>query len=281
MQSDVSVAVVDGLTLVTLQFDNAAPVDRRVRVENRLDGPVLPPRRRGTPEKGWTEEGFEGVVPAESTLALGYACPVAADETADPVAVESFGRDAADADAVADAPTAADAHRELGPSRPPADALPAGPVDEGPVELAAGPGEPVVAVPESPSESSESPVSPVSPSESPSESSESLTESTDETVAAAVGDRSGGTDAATANETAVDASPLDAAARRVELAERLEGASVAEAAAILSASPVDPSSLSRLDADRTALRRLAARATALADRVADADPAVDALRRVT
>lgn len=73
----------DGVTLVTAMIaDDAAP--SRVHVESRLDGPVWPPRRQGEPEAGWhcersdgVEDGttFEGVVPAEGHLAIGFASP--------------------------------------------------------------------------------------------------------------------------------------------------------------------------------------------------------------
>ena len=119
MDSDWSVTSLDGhdVTLVTIDLRNPSPVDRRVRVSNRLDGPVLPPKRAGVSESGWDEEGFDGVVPASGRRTLGYACPAPAERP--PVAVVDEGR--ADEEA---ADATATAVRELGDPRPPGDAIP-------------------------------------------------------------------------------------------------------------------------------------------------------------
>ena len=120
---------------------NSSSATRRVRVGNRLPGPVRPPRREGVPAAGWDDGGFEGVVPPHERRALGYASPVAADEsvgadsggdfTADPPATlvwsERAGASAAetDPDAFADEATPEGVVRALGDPRPPADAVPA------------------------------------------------------------------------------------------------------------------------------------------------------------
>ena len=116
MDLDWTLAAVGPVTLVRLRLRNGRTTDRRVRLRNRLDGPVLPPRRHGTPEAGWDRDGVTTVVPAGGTAALGYACP--ASETEPPVAVDEV-------DSVGDspAPTPADAVRQLGDHRPPRDAL--------------------------------------------------------------------------------------------------------------------------------------------------------------
>lgn len=112
------------VTLVTVELRNPSSVDRRVRVDNRLDELVLPPRQAGVPDPGWDEEGFTGVVPATGRLGIGYACP--APPKRPPVDVVDEGR------ARGGAPDpAATAVRELGDPRPPADAVPATIVDEG------------------------------------------------------------------------------------------------------------------------------------------------------
>jgi hypothetical protein len=62
----------DGVTFVRVRVENPGRA-RRVRVDNRLDGPVWPPRQQGRPVAGWDDDGFEGRVGADATLALGYA----------------------------------------------------------------------------------------------------------------------------------------------------------------------------------------------------------------
>lgn len=119
MDSDWSVRRLDGhdIALVTVELCNSSPVARQVRVNNRLDGPVLPPRRAGVPESGWDEDGFVGVVPASERRALGYACPAPVDRP--PVSVTVDGR--ADGE---DGESAATAARELADPRPPRAAVP-------------------------------------------------------------------------------------------------------------------------------------------------------------
>lgn len=129
MDADWSVTGLDGrddVRLVTVELRNPDPVDRRVRVDNRLDGPVLPPRRAGVPDPGWDREGFTGVVPADGRLPIGYACP--APPRRPPVSVVDEGR--ATGDSTDD--TAAAAVRELADPRPPADAVPDPVVDDAP-----------------------------------------------------------------------------------------------------------------------------------------------------
>ncbi|WP_251342185.1 hypothetical protein [Haloplanus halophilus] len=121
MESDWTLTRLDGrddVALVTVDLRNPSPVDRRVRVENRLDGPVLPPRRAGVPEPGWDDDGFTGVVPAGERRALGYACPAPGERP--PVSVADEGR-ATDGEPVSAVATAV---RELADARPPADAVP-------------------------------------------------------------------------------------------------------------------------------------------------------------
>ncbi|MBV0925573.1 hypothetical protein KTS45_15305 [Halomicroarcula limicola] len=110
----------DGVTLVTARlWEIDEPT--RVRVRNRLDGPVWPPRRQGMPEAGWTDSGFEAVV-GPGSHALGYATPA---PPADPAAELRDATPAPDAVPVDDrTETAADVVRELGDPSPPADAVP-------------------------------------------------------------------------------------------------------------------------------------------------------------
>jgi hypothetical protein len=82
---DATATANDGVTLVTVQVVGDG-IARRIRVEQRLDGPVWPPRREGRPEPGWDDAGYEGVVPADGRLVLGYATP--APPAPEPVSVE-------------------------------------------------------------------------------------------------------------------------------------------------------------------------------------------------
>lgn len=127
----------DGVTLVTARLEGAG-VAQRVRLRNQLEGPVWPPRRNGVPEGGWTEGCYEAVVPADETVAVGYASP--APPTDDPLEIaEQTIVDDYDhpevAAAVDDADhdktvTPADALRKLGDPSPPRDAIPT-PFDDG------------------------------------------------------------------------------------------------------------------------------------------------------
>lgn len=115
-----------GVALVELTVANPDPSARRVRVANRLDGPVWPPRREGVPAAGWDDGGFEGVVGAGRRRALGYASPAPgppAEPPAEVVWTERAG-DAASTDAGAVEATPAGVVRDLGDGRPPADAVP-------------------------------------------------------------------------------------------------------------------------------------------------------------
>lgn len=86
MDCTTSTVEIDGATLVTVVLEN--PHDRpvRIRVENDLPGPVWPPRRRGHPESGWDEDGYEGVLDPGERTALGYAVPATGESPAAHVA---------------------------------------------------------------------------------------------------------------------------------------------------------------------------------------------------
>lgn len=68
----------DGVTLVGVVA--TAGRSCRVRIENRLDGPVWPPRRHGQPAEGWNDGTYTGCVPDTGRLTVGYATPAAASE---------------------------------------------------------------------------------------------------------------------------------------------------------------------------------------------------------
>lgn len=102
----------DGMTFVTVTVHNPAPVKRHARLENRLDSPVLPPRRNGVPECGWDETGVTLTVAAGRTVGVGYVCSSPPTEPA--VEIEATARGAAP---VEDAEFRA--RRSLGTFRPP------------------------------------------------------------------------------------------------------------------------------------------------------------------
>lgn len=106
-----------GVTLVAIQLRNDETSQRRVRVRNELDGDVWPPRTNDVPDEGWDEEGWDGVVPADGTLALGYATP---GRPATPAVTVTAAR----ADSTASSGTL-DPVRGLPDPRPPRDVLPA------------------------------------------------------------------------------------------------------------------------------------------------------------
>ena len=61
MELDWSVDHEDGASLVGVRVRNDEAVPRRVRIESRIDGPLLPPRRGGVPESGWDATGVTAV----------------------------------------------------------------------------------------------------------------------------------------------------------------------------------------------------------------------------
>lgn len=114
----------NGVTLVTARLDGGG-VAQRVRLVNRLDGPVWPPKRDGVPEAGWDGERFETLVPAETTVAVGYASP--APPTDSPLAI--VDRATVAGETHEESVTPASALRDLGDPLPPRDAVPI-PLDE-------------------------------------------------------------------------------------------------------------------------------------------------------
>jgi len=116
------------VTLVQLAV--TADVPQQVRVANRLDGPVWPPRREGVPAAGWDETGYTGHVDPADRLVLGYASPAPPTEPpAELVPAESV---AADTAAGAEGPSPAAILRTLGAPGPPRDAVPDRGSDDGP-----------------------------------------------------------------------------------------------------------------------------------------------------
>jgi len=267
----------DGITLVTVRLagDGAA---RRVRVDNRLDGPVWPPRREGRPVSGWDESGYEGVVPAEGHLSLGYATPAPAEET--PVTVETIAtvRDGASASAP---DTPADVIRRLGDPAPPREAVPVPEIGRPQTDGSEGPngdGSPLTATEDSLTAAT---------GPGPDQRSEPAPRPEPE--------RSGEPDDAPTEERPVDrdsiarsddpvAAWLDRVERRVSTVERLDDAdSVPTVAnALMDAGGLDASrrAVRATAADRRRLLAVARRARGLADRIETTDPDLATLERV-
>lgn len=116
----------NGVTLVAVRMHNDGGDPQRVRVANRCDGAVWPPRECGLPASGWDDGGWEGVLDAGECRPLGYATP---GDPADPPAEFAWTERAADGTA-GDAgcgdgrpPTPRDAVADLGDPRPPRDAV--------------------------------------------------------------------------------------------------------------------------------------------------------------
>ena len=132
VRTETTVTVVRGVALVSVTLDNDTAAALRVRVENDIDGPVLPPRQDGVPASGWDSDRFTGVIPPDGRLSVGYACPVAEPSAATvqtddgPVSVETLGP-AEEETGDPEPPDSIDAIvRSLGRAAPPADAIPAG-----------------------------------------------------------------------------------------------------------------------------------------------------------
>jgi hypothetical protein len=315
LETDWSVDEVADVSLIELSVHNPTAVDRRVRVESRLDGPVLPPRDGSVPEAGWDEHGYAGVVPAGERLALGFAVP--APPTEPPVSVSDEGR-ATDEN---EEPTAADAVRALGPADPPADAIPAasgtepasgdgaaradadpsptdGPDEQTPLGSGAATTE---SLPARDGRSSPSGTVPdAGPDLGSVEPDGAGRAGATAATATDADDGDGGPDADDETEASTDDGPgaptaadpdlppavaswVESVARRVDDAERLTDATVTEAAAVAAdRDGVDAATLAeRVATDETHLRALAARATELADRAAGTDVPVDALARLS
>jgi hypothetical protein len=259
-----SVVTQGEVAFVSVRVENETPVARRVRLRNRLDGPVMPPRSAGVPEAGWDDAGYEGVVAPGDRLALGYACP--ADVAEPPVDVDDRGRPAPDRESPVDAGTAI---RKLGRATPPRDAVPA--VSQGGVS-------------DDPAGTRHD-----SADREPDPERESTAEN---------GTRDG-TERDDAERDVTDCNDaerdepelpqaieawLAGAERRVERGEQLSTGSLSEATAVLTAAGgVDEVAdlPGRLADDARALRALARRASLLATRAEAVDVPVESLRRLT
>ncbi|ELZ44229.1 hypothetical protein C464_15390 [Halorubrum coriense DSM 10284] len=122
MELDWSVDREGGASLVGVRVRNDGAVPRRVRIESRLDGPLLPPRRGGVPEAGWDATGVTRVIDPGERAAFGFAA--LAEPTDPPVeiaSVEPVSSGGGDAHETAEGEVglARAAVRDLGSHRPP------------------------------------------------------------------------------------------------------------------------------------------------------------------
>ncbi|WP_434521150.1 hypothetical protein [Halorubrum sp. AS12] len=87
MELDWSVEREGDASLVGFRVRNDGAVPRRVRIESRLKGPVLPPRRGGVAEAGWDAAGVTAVVSPGERETFGFAA--LADAVEPPVEIAS------------------------------------------------------------------------------------------------------------------------------------------------------------------------------------------------
>ncbi|AUV83365.1 hypothetical protein C2R22_18365 [Salinigranum rubrum] len=263
----------DDATLVTVHVTNTHAAPRTVRLENRLDGPALPPRRRGVVEAGWDEDGMTRRVPGEERVSVGYACH--APPKTPPVEIHD-GPD----DATTDETPMARALRSLGDHAPPRCVVSP--------DVSTG-SDPALA-PGSPRESASTPPAEPAPeddqsTESVGEDDDHATEPADDDGGHAVAETTfdtGGEECGLVPPTAgpsSEAVPVTVAAwfraveARLAAADRLAG-DVEEATPVIASlggrAGVEVLGTT-LEADAAALARVAARASELAGRVDGAD----------
>lgn len=116
-----------GVTLVAVRVENDASERQRVRLANRCDGDVLPPRADGLPKPGWDDGGWEGELAPGEVRPLGYA--TTGEPAATPVEVAWTDRAASGSPSANElpsatgTPSASEAVADFGDPRPPRDAV--------------------------------------------------------------------------------------------------------------------------------------------------------------
>lgn len=265
-----------GVTLVELTVTNDAAGPRRVRVRSTV--PVLPPRRRGVPAAGWTEDADDEVVVLElapgERRGVGYASPSVAEPPAE--LLEATVPKAPSAPAPIPGtpsvePTPAGVVRELPSSLPPREAVPDGGGDEDDGDPGTG-------------EQTPEP----SGSTGTTDGRDGERGSGDGTVAPA-GEWEWGS---ASDDTTAGAAPpaevtewFDGVAERIDTARALAAADTVPAATERVAAAGGVAAVEQLadsvDADPRRLRRLAARAERLAERAEGLDVPVAELRQLS
>lgn len=84
------------VTFVRAVVTNDRSTPQRVRLRNRLDGPVWPPRYGDVTAPEWNDGTWESVLEPGQRIGVGYACP-APVTTDDPVELVSSSRASMDA----------------------------------------------------------------------------------------------------------------------------------------------------------------------------------------
>ncbi|WP_121820205.1 DUF7857 domain-containing protein [Halostella salina] len=118
----------DGVTLVAAVVRNGTDVRRRVRLENALDGPTLPPRRHGVPADGWDGDAVTVTLEPGEREGVGFASHTAPESPAIRVVEDVRVTPEGVGNGVDSDPTPDDAAalvRRLGDPAPPRDAVPA------------------------------------------------------------------------------------------------------------------------------------------------------------
>ncbi|MFC7141664.1 hypothetical protein ACFQMA_17730 [Halosimplex aquaticum] len=82
----------NGVTFVRATVENERGTPQVVELENRLDGPVWPPRFGDVTAPEWTEGTWKSRIEPGQTLGVGYATPAPPLPDEDPVAVVSRTR---------------------------------------------------------------------------------------------------------------------------------------------------------------------------------------------
>ncbi|MFB6127166.1 MAG: hypothetical protein ABEJ79_07740 [Halolamina sp.] len=294
MHCETAVRTVDGVGLVAVRLRNPVAVPRRVRVENRLDGPVCPPRRDGVPEPGWDRDGVTVRVDAGGRRALGYACPMA-DESVEPVepAATVANTDRASDDATGrERRRVREAVHRLGRPGPPRDAVPAGATGATTTEAAS-----TEAAPTTAGSSQDRSARSVEVERAPGYAPERAED--DDSIGAGDGDDEDDGGETREFDPAIPTPTsewLEGVRGRVDAAEALtdpEPAAAADALAAAANQPMPeqgsplgerpPSAAvealaAQVDDDAATLRSLATRVERLADRAAAADPSTAAIR---
>lgn len=93
---DTDVARRNGVTFVRAVVTNERETPQRVRLRNRLDGPVWPPRFGAVTAPEWDGATWETVVEPGQRLGVGYACPAEPDSGGEALELVSASRSGAD-----------------------------------------------------------------------------------------------------------------------------------------------------------------------------------------